>query len=200
MLQLVRDRTSSLALMNLGLSPSCKNRERGRWKAFLSYPHHPKQTMGRANSPACMPLRWLTLLCCPGEAQVYSPECCSQRGSVLHSPWVSTWSQVAAETRDVYSAFGDNIGHRPRQVFINALGGRAGPSHQATTHNPTSPILSLFIELKTFCFSFSFICPLYSCTSNWLPLREGHLAGGVLGVPLHTPSTAWLWAGSLMKS
>lgn len=40
--------------------------------------------------------------------------CNSQRGAgqVLHSPWASTWSQAAAQIRDVQMIFSGNMNHR----------------------------------------------------------------------------------------
>lgn len=122
-----------------------------------------------------------------------SPECCSQLGSALHNPWVLTWSQSAAQTRDIHMAFGGNMSdkyqHRP--LLLHSRGPRHGPhqqnvtiasgdltgsSHQAVplhTHISTTSLHSA----QLFHYSFSPVSPTHVCTPECLMLWVTHRAG-----------------------
>jgi hypothetical protein len=105
-------------------------------------------------------------------------------GSVLLSPWISTWPQTTAQTRDVRVASG-NLSHRhqhrpcccrathpdmalsssPGQDFTMASGGSAGYSHPLFLSILQSPVPPLFIKLKPLCFLFSPVSPTHTCSS-----------------------------------
>lgn len=108
-----------------------------------------------------------------GEAS--SSECYSQGGTgpFLHSPWISTWCQMAAETRNICRVFSGNMNHsvntyhyscmatdpdltfsgRTGQKFTMASDGRAGYSQRDIPLHPLH-LLTLLV-LILFCFSFS---------------------------------------------
>lgn len=124
-------------------------------------------------------------------------------GVALHSPWISPWSQVAAQTKDICMVISGNISHLHQHRPLLLCGYRAwhGPQQQQQSTGETSlwprvagqathirlflstlesPVASLFRLLKLFCFSFSPISPPHTCTSQWLLLWVGHMAGGPL--------------------
>lgn len=104
------------------------------WPA-LRYPHHqgelPSEASWSAQAAAgqgmASPLTVMPLgqahQCLWNQGQLYcaaqgrckdgSPESCSQWGTgpALHSPWIFTWSQSAAQSRDVCMDFHGNMGH-----------------------------------------------------------------------------------------
>lgn len=65
-------------------------------------------------------------------------------GSVLHSPWTYTWSQVAAYTRDVWMIFSGNMSykHHHRPWLVHGPKPKYNPQ-QERHHGHSSPPFSL---------------------------------------------------------
>jgi hypothetical protein len=104
--------------------------------------------------------------------QSCTSQCCSwwRVGLALHNPWTSTWSQDPAHPWGVWVAFGGNISHEYwhwpqwQHGFTMASGGRQATHIRLFLSTPMSPVSSLFIVVKRFCFSLSPISP--SCIAH----------------------------------